>query len=86
MPLVATNGTKLFYDLTGPDGAPVVVFSNSLGTPLEMWDAQVGSLADRYRVLRYDTRGHGRSPVVDQPATVATPWPTTWSACWTRWG
>jgi 3-oxoadipate enol-lactonase/4-carboxymuconolactone decarboxylase len=70
MPLIPANGTQLFYDLTGPDGAPVVAFSNSLGTTLEMWDAQVRALAPRYRCLRYDTRGHGRSPVVDGPLSV----------------
>ena len=69
MPLIAANGTDLFDDLAGPEGAPVVAFSNSLGATLEMWDAQARALAGRYRVLRYDTRGHGRSPVVDRPAT-----------------
>ena len=69
MPLIAANGTELFHDLAGPEGAPVVAFSNSLGATLEMWDAQARALAGRYRVLRYDTRGHGRSPVVDRPAT-----------------
>jgi 3-oxoadipate enol-lactonase/4-carboxymuconolactone decarboxylase len=72
MPLIAANRTELFYDLTGPDGAPVVAFSNSIGTTLEMWDAQARALSGRYRVLRYDTRGHGRSPVVDQPASIDT--------------
>jgi 3-oxoadipate enol-lactonase/4-carboxymuconolactone decarboxylase len=61
MPLIAVNGTQLFYDLAGPEGAPVVLFSNSLGTTAEMWDAQARALAGRCRVLRYDTRGHGRS-------------------------
>lgn len=61
MPLIAVNGTHLFYDLAGPDGAPVVLFSNSLGATAEMWDAQARALAGRCRVLRYDTRGHGRS-------------------------
>ena len=70
MPLIAANGTQLFYDLTGPEGAPVVVFSNSLGTTVEMWDAQVRALASRYRCLRYDTRGHGRSPTVEAPFSV----------------
>ena len=44
--------------LEGPDGAPVVMFANSLGTTLEMWDAQAEALHDRYRVLRFDHRGH----------------------------
>ena len=58
------------HRLEGPDGAPVVMFSNSLGTTLEMWDAQAAALAHRYRVLRFDTRGHGRSPVPDGPYTM----------------
>ena len=72
MPLIAANGTELFYDIAGPEGAPAVIFSNSIGATLEMWDAQARALASHYRVLRYDTRGHGRSPVVDAPATIAT--------------
>ena len=70
MPLIQTNGVQLFYDLTGPAAAPVVVFSNSLGTTLEMWDAQVRALASRYRCLRYDTRGHGRSPAGERAVTI----------------
>jgi 3-oxoadipate enol-lactonase/4-carboxymuconolactone decarboxylase len=76
MPLATTNGTEIFYDLSGdwggPEGAPVVVFSNSIGTTIEMWDAQARALSGRYRVLRYDTRGHGRSPVADAAVTIGT--------------
>jgi 3-oxoadipate enol-lactonase/4-carboxymuconolactone decarboxylase len=46
------------HRLEGPDGAPVVMFANSLGTTLDMWDAQAEALRDRYRVLRFDHRGH----------------------------
>jgi len=70
MPLIKANGTSLFYDLTGPAEAPAVAFSNSLGTSLEMWDQQVRALSNRYRCLRYDTRGHGRSEVVEGPFSV----------------
>jgi 3-oxoadipate enol-lactonase / 4-carboxymuconolactone decarboxylase len=70
MPRIRANRVELFYDLIGSEGAPVVAFSNSLGTTLEMWDEQVPSLTDRYRCLRYDTRGHGRSEVVDRPASI----------------
>lgn len=47
------------YRLEGLADAPVVMFSNSLAADLSMWDAQAKRLAVRYRVLRYDTRGHG---------------------------
>jgi 3-oxoadipate enol-lactonase / 4-carboxymuconolactone decarboxylase len=70
MPLIDVNGTKLFYDLTGAAGGPVIVFSNSLGTTLEMWDQVVRPLASSYRCLRYDTCGHGRSPARPGPVTV----------------
>src|SRR5919206_3972938 len=70
MPLIPANGVELFYDLTGPDDAPVVAFSNSIGSTIEMWDAQARALAGRYRCLRYDARGHGRSEVVDRPASI----------------
>jgi 3-oxoadipate enol-lactonase len=59
------------HTLEGPEGAPVIVFSNSLGTVGEMWDAQAAALSDRFRVLRYDTRGHGESPVPTGPYSVA---------------
>jgi 3-oxoadipate enol-lactonase/4-carboxymuconolactone decarboxylase len=68
MPQVRANGVELFYDLAGPEGAPVVAFSNSIGSTIEMWDPQARALAGRYRCLRYDARGHGRSEVVDRPA------------------
>src|SRR5919202_974597 len=70
MPLISANGVELFYDLTGPEDAPVVAFSTSIGTTLDMWDAQARALSDRYRCLRYDTRGHGRSQVLDEPVTI----------------
>ena len=72
MPLMSTNGAELFHDLAGPEGAPVIAFSNSIGTTTAMWDAQAAALQGRFRVLRYDTRGHGRSAVVDAPATIET--------------
>ncbi len=70
MPQIDANGTKLFYDLTGPAEGPVIVFSNSLGTTLEMWEQVIRPLAGTFRCLRYDTCGHGRSPVRAGPVSI----------------
>ena len=58
------------YTVDGPAGAPVVVLSNSLGATRGMWDPQVPALAERYRVVTYDTRGHGESPAPQGPYTI----------------
>ncbi|MDV2117985.1 3-oxoadipate enol-lactonase [Alcaligenes faecalis] len=47
--------------------APALILSNSLGTTQEMWDPQVAGFAQSYRLIRYDTRGHGGSPVTPGP-------------------
>lgn len=65
MSSIRANGSDLHYDLSGPDGAPVLALSNSLGTTLAMWDGLAVHLRGRYRILRYDTRGHGASPARD---------------------
>jgi 3-oxoadipate enol-lactonase len=57
--------------LDGPADSPVVVLSNSLGTDLAMWEPQLAALTQRFRVLRYDTRGHGASSVTPGPYSVA---------------
>jgi 3-oxoadipate enol-lactonase len=57
--------------IDGPADAPVVVLSPSLGATLGMWDPQVDALAQRFRVVRYDPRGHGRSPVPAGPYEIA---------------
>ena len=71
MPHVAIDGLDLRYALDGPEGAPVVAFSNSLGATLEMWDALLPALEGRYRTLRYDTRGHGGSANRDAKTEIA---------------
>jgi 3-oxoadipate enol-lactonase len=55
--------TVLHHLLDGPDDAPVLVLSNSMGATLEMWDPQVPALAEQLRVVRYDHPGHGGSTV-----------------------
>ncbi|KPX75580.1 3-oxoadipate enol-lactonase [Pseudomonas syringae pv. maculicola] len=63
MPAVQLADGELNYLLEGPAGAPVLVLSNSLGTDLHMWDNQIAAFTGHFQVLRYDTRGHGKSVV-----------------------
>jgi 3-oxoadipate enol-lactonase len=65
----AVGGRQVRYELSGQQNRPVVMMSHSLSTRLEMWDAQMPSLEPQFRVLRYDTRGHGGS---DAPVGVYT--------------
>lgn len=59
------------HEIVGPDGAPVVLLASSLGSTRAMWDPQVPALTGAgLRVLRFDTRGHGRSPVPPGPYTL----------------
>jgi len=62
---IKANGITFNYTVDGPEGAPWVVFSNSLATTYAMWDEQAAALKPKYRVLRYDQRGHGGT---DAPA------------------
>jgi pimeloyl-ACP methyl ester carboxylesterase len=70
MPQIDANGIAIRYQLEGPADAPVVLFSNSLGTRLEMWDPQMPALTQRFRALRYDSRGHGESAAPEGPYTI----------------
>ncbi|HEY2134370.1 MAG TPA: alpha/beta fold hydrolase [Xanthobacteraceae bacterium] len=62
---IKANGLNFAYSIDGPEGAPWIVFSNSLCTTGAMWDEQAAALKSKYRVLRYDQRGHGAT---DAPA------------------
>jgi 3-oxoadipate enol-lactonase len=64
---VELNGTRFNYRLDGPTDAPVVTLAHALANSLELWDDLADSLSSRYRVLRYDQRGHGRSSAVPGP-------------------
>lgn len=57
------NGVLLHYRLAGPEGAPVVVLANSLGTDARIWDGVLARLVGTYRVVSYDKRGHGLSDI-----------------------
>ena len=61
---------ELHHRFDGPSDAPVLVLGSSLGTTGAMWDDNVPALSERFRLLRYDTRGHGGSPVPDGPYTM----------------
>jgi 3-oxoadipate enol-lactonase len=58
---IQSNGATISYSVDGVANAPVILFINSIGTTRELWSRQVGALGDRYRVITYDARGHGRS-------------------------
>ena len=66
---VEANGITVHYELTGPEEAPVVMLCHSLAATMNMWDAQMGSLTQRYGVLRYDLRGHGATDATSGPYT-----------------
>jgi 3-oxoadipate enol-lactonase len=68
--MTTRDTVELHHLLEGPEDAPVLVLSNSLGTTLAMWDEQAPALSVRFRLLRYDHRGHGGSPVPPGPYTI----------------
>jgi 3-oxoadipate enol-lactonase len=61
------NETQLYYELTGHDDAPVVMLSHSLASSMIMWNPQLKTLESKFRVLRYDMRGHGKSDAPKGP-------------------
>ena len=67
--MTTDDGTRLFYRLEGPDDAPPIILSNSLGTDHMMWQPQAEALAHAFRVIRYDQRGHGASDAPAGPYT-----------------
>jgi len=67
MPTAQSNGCPIHYEMEGDAGKPVLMFCNSLGTNLHMWDGQMPEALKHFRVLRYDRRGHGKSGVPAGP-------------------
>jgi 3-oxoadipate enol-lactonase len=67
MSFVDSNHARIHYELEGPAGKPALVLSNSLGTDFSMWDSQIQEFTKSFRVVRYDTRGHGKSSVPPGP-------------------
>ncbi|UIF90786.1 3-oxoadipate enol-lactonase [Cupriavidus sp. UYPR2.512] len=71
MPYADLANVRLHYRLDGAEHLPVLVLSNSLGTSFSMWEPQVAAFSQHFRVLRYDTRGHGESSVPAGPYSIA---------------
>ena len=69
--VVNVNGVDIAYRFDGPENGRVLLVANSLMANGSMWDWNVPAFADRYRVLRYDKRGHGQSSVVPGPYSIA---------------
>jgi 3-oxoadipate enol-lactonase len=70
MPVINADGCPINVEVEGPQGAPVLMLSNSLGTTLQMWDEQVAPFTQHFRLVRYDRRGHGKSGVPKGPYTM----------------
>jgi 3-oxoadipate enol-lactonase len=61
--ITARDGCRIAWRSDGPAEAPVLLLSNSLGTSMDLWAPQIAAFVSHFRVLRYDSRGHGRSDV-----------------------
>jgi 3-oxoadipate enol-lactonase len=70
MPVLKSGDARIHYALEGQSGAPVLVFSNSLGANQSMWNPQVHEFHKKFQVLRYDTRGHGQSSSTPGPYSI----------------
>jgi 3-oxoadipate enol-lactonase len=70
MPVTDADGCPIHVEIEGPERAPVLMLSNSLGTNLHMWDGQVADFLQRFRLVRYDRRGHGKSGCPKGPYTM----------------
>ena len=64
------NGSELYYEVHGKEGAPWLVLSHSLACSARMWDPQIEAFKDRWRILAYDMRGHGASAAPQGPYTL----------------
>ncbi|WP_342361583.1 3-oxoadipate enol-lactonase [Terrarubrum flagellatum] len=71
MPIHDINGEPFNIELGGTEGKPALMFSNSLSSNLSMWDPQAEALGKRFRIVRYDSRGHGKSVVSEGPYSIA---------------
>lgn len=68
---IRANGISMGYRVDGLSSAPILLLSNGLATDMSMWDDQVAHFSSRYRIVRYDTRGHGDTPATAPPYTLS---------------
>ena len=66
---VEANGIRFHCRIDGRKDAPWLVFSNSLATNLSLWDGQIATFENSFRILRYDQRGHGGTEVPSEPCS-----------------
>jgi 3-oxoadipate enol-lactonase len=67
---IEANGTRLYYELTGPSTVETIIFIHHFTLDARMWDEQWNEFRQRYRVLRYDARGFGRSGAITGPYSI----------------
>ena len=70
--VISVNGINIHYKLEGPENGPTIVFSNSLGTDMRIWDEVIYYLPKNLKILRYDKRGHGLSDCTNSPYSMGT--------------
>ena len=68
--MMELSGAQIHYALEGQAGKPALVLSNSLGTNFHMWDPQIPDFSKSFQIVRYDTRGHGKSSVTPGPYSI----------------
>jgi 3-oxoadipate enol-lactonase len=70
MAILLSGGNPIHVEVEGPEEAPALMLSNSLGTNTEMWWPQLDAFTKHFRVIRFDRRGHGRSAATEPPYTM----------------
>ena len=73
------NGARIYYEVAGEGETLVLVHAGIADS--RMWEGQVAAFAERYRVVRYDLRGFGKTEMVEGPFSTTR----TCAACWTSW-
>jgi len=68
----AGNGVSLAVDAAPANDKPAIILSSSIGADLRMWDEFAARCSNDFRIIRYDTRGHGKSQITDEPITIET--------------